>query len=158
MSSLRTRRHSVTGSSISSTPYILTTYSNYYPMHTSREQAQSSSSSKSSQFSWATNGLKLCLRFHSTLEVSTFPSYINLFASEKGRTLHLLKQCSKPVTTGRKRKKYGIAGTLGEYKQAVEAENSSINSFIQGDSAKQDINEAISLGNVSVRQKNNSWS
>ena len=67
-----------------------------------------------------------------------FILYIFIFSLyiEKGRTLHLLKQCSKPVATGRKRKKYNVAGTLDDYKAAVVAENESINGII-GDGSKE---------------------
>ena len=38
----------------------------------------------------------------------------------KGRTLHLLKSSSKPVTQQRKRKKISLYGTFEQYKEAQE--------------------------------------
>ena len=82
------------------------------------------------------SGPKLSLLFHSIRGVSIFLPCFILCPIEKGRTLHLLKQCSKPVTTGRKRKKYNVAGTLDDYKAAVVADNESIGGII-GEGSKE---------------------
>ena len=87
-----------------------------------------------------------------------FILYIFIFSLyiEKGRTLHLLKQCSKPVSTGRKRKKYNVAGTLDDYKAAVVAESESILSVNKEDSSKPEFSNVDTLGNITMRAKNNS--
>jgi len=43
-----------------------------------------------------------------------------LRTDEKGRTIHLLKQSSKPVPQERKRRKINLIGTFDEYKQHME--------------------------------------
>ena len=39
--------------------------------------------------------------------------------------MHLLKQKSKPVATGKKRRKYEIIGTLDDFKEAVASKRNS---------------------------------
>ena len=50
---------------------------------------------------------------------NTFDLIPPIISSEKnGKTLHLLKSNSKPVATGKKRKKIPIMGTYGQYKDS----------------------------------------
>ena len=48
-----------------------------------------------------------------------------IYDIERGKTLHLLKQKSKPVVTGRTKKKYNILGTLNDFKQAIDSKKKS---------------------------------
>ena len=92
------------------------------------------------------NGLKLYLLSHSIPRVSDICVYIIFDNIEKGRTLQLLKQSSKPVTVGRKRKKFEPAGSLDDYKKAVVEENESILSIIKEEGSKPEFNLIDTLG------------
>lgn len=47
-------------------------------------------------------------------------SFFILVLDQKGKTVHLLKQRSKPVPQQKKRRKINLLGTFDEYKHAVE--------------------------------------
>jgi len=46
--------------------------------------------------------------------------YFRFCAEQKGRTLHLLKQSSKPVPQERKRRQIALKGTFQQFKQMQE--------------------------------------
>ena len=92
------------------------------------------------------NGLKLCLLSRSIQRVSDQYICIIIIYIEKGRTLQLLKQSSKPVTVGRKRKKFEPAGSLDDYKKAVVEENESIQDIIKEGVTKPEFNLIDTLG------------
>jgi hypothetical protein len=54
-----------------------------------------------------------------TLIIFCSPKYI-FVAENKGRTIHLLKERSKPVPQERKRRKIDIMGTFEQYSQGKE--------------------------------------